>query len=169
MTLHTPRAAITLVFVSFGAAIGAWAGAIPQVTLASGIDNFQLGLGLTVLTLATVAVMSLGGAIGRRFSNRAVLLVAIPAFALSTSLLLVSSAPWLFFASLVLFGASIGLTDVFMNAEASAIEHDMRRPIFTAFHGSASAGLPVFAIASSLVSTSIGTRSEERRVGKECS
>src|SRR6185295_15644800 len=105
------------------------------VALASGIDQYQLGLGLTVLTLATVAVMSLGGAIGRRFSNRAVLLFAIPAFALSTSLLLVSSAPWLFFTSLVLFGASIGLTDVFMNAEASAIEHDMRRPIFTAFHG----------------------------------
>jgi predicted MFS family arabinose efflux permease len=101
--------------------------------------------------------MSLGGAIGRSFSNRAVLLFAVPAFALSTSLLLVSSAPWLFFASLVLFGASIGLMDVFMNAEASAIEHDMRRPIFTAFHGSASAGLPVFAIASSIVSTSIGT------------
>ncbi len=157
LTLHTPRAAITLVFVSFGAAIGAWAGAIPQVTSASGIDNFQLGLGLTVLTLATVAVMSLGGAIGRRFSNRAVLLFAIPAFALSTSLLLVSNAPWLFFTSLVLFGASIGLMDVFMNAEASAIEHDMRRPIFTAFHGSASAGLPVFAIASSIVSTNIGT------------
>ena len=157
MTFHTPRAAITLVFVSFGAAIGAWAGAIPQVASASGIDNFQLGLGLTVLTLATVAVMSLGGAIGRCFSNRAVLLFAIPAFALSTSLLLVSNAPWLFFASLILFGASIGLTEVFMNAEASAIEHDLRRPIFTAFHGSASAGLPVFAIASSIVSIKMGT------------
>lgn len=157
MTLRTPRAAMTLVFASFGAAIGAWAGAIPQVTSASGINNYQLGLGLTVLTLGTVAVMSLGGAIGRRFSNRAVLLFAIPAFALSTSLLLVSDAPWLFFTSLVLFGASIGFMDVFMNAEASAIEHDMRRPIFTAFHGSASAGLPVFAITSSLVSASIGT------------
>ena len=157
MTFHTPRAAITLVFVSFGAAIGAWAGAIPQITSASGIDNFQLGLGLTILTLATVAVMSLGGAIGRYFSNRAVLLFAIPAFALSTGLLLVSNAPWLFFASLVLFGASIGLTGVFMNAEASAIEHDLRRPIFTAFHGSTSAGLPVFAIASSIVSTKMGT------------
>ena len=82
MTFRSPRAAITLVFASFGAAIGAWAGAIPQVTLASGIDNFQLGLGLTVLTLATVTLMSLGGAIGRRVSNRAVLLFAIPAFAL---------------------------------------------------------------------------------------
>jgi MFS family permease len=157
ITLRTPRAAITLVFASFGAAVGAWAGAIPQVTHASGIDSFQLGLGLTASTLATVSTMALGGVIGRRLSNRAVLLVAIPLFALVTMLLLISTSSWFFFASLVLFGASIGLTDVFMNSEASAIEHDMRKPIFTAFHGSASAGLPVFAIASSIVSTSMGT------------
>ena len=75
ITLKTPRAAITLVFAGFGAAVGAWAGAIPQVTHASGINNYQLGLGLTASTLATVSTMALGGIIGRRFSNRAVLLL----------------------------------------------------------------------------------------------
>lgn len=155
--LRHPRAAIMLVFAGFGAVIGAWAGSIPQVTEASGINNFQLGLGLTASTLATVATMALGGTIGRHFSNRAVLLFAIPAFALATSLLLMSASPLLFFASLILFGTSIGLMDVFMNAEASAIEHDMRKPIFTTFHGSASAALPVFAIASSIISTTLGT------------
>lgn len=157
INLRHPRAAIMLVFAGFGAVIGAWAGSIPQVTEASGINNFQLGLGLTALTLATVATMALGGTIGRHISNRAVLLFAIPAFALATSLLLMSASPVLFFTSLVLFGASIGLMDVFMNAEASAIEHDMRKPIFTTFHGSASAALPVFAIASSIISTTLGT------------
>ena len=44
-----------------------------------------------------------------------------------------------------------------MNAEASAIEHDLRRPIFTAFHGSVSIAVAVFAIASSFVSTMAGT------------
>jgi MFS family permease len=157
INLRHPRAAIMLVFAGFGAVIGAWAGSIPQVTEASGINNFQLGLGLTALTLATVATMALGGTIGRHISNRAVLLFAIPAFALATSLLLISASPLLFFTSLILFGASIGLMDVFMNAEASAIEHDMRKPIFTTFHGSASAALPVFAIASSIISTTLGT------------
>jgi MFS family permease len=33
----------------------------------------------------------------------------------------------------------------------------MRKPIFTTFHGSASAALPVFAIASSIISTTLGT------------
>lgn len=158
INLRHPRAAIMLVFAGFGAVIGAWAGAIPKVTEAAGINNFQLGLGLTASTLATVATMALGGAIGRHISNRTVLLFAIPAFALATCLLLTATLPPLFFTSLVLFGASIGLMDVFMNAEASAIEHDMRKPIFTAFHGSASAALPVFAIASSIISTTLGTQ-----------
>lgn len=157
LNLHSPRTAITLVFASFGAAVGAWAGAIPQVTQASGISSYQLGLGLMASTLATVSTMALGGIIGRRFSNRTVLLVAIPLFAAVTMLHLIAASPWLFFTSLVLFGASIGLTDVFMNAEASAIEQNMRKPIFAAFHGSASAAMPVFALASSIVSTTMGT------------
>ncbi len=44
-----------------------------------------------------------------------------------------------------------------MNAEASAIEHDLRRPIFTTFHGSVSIAVALFAIASSFVSTMAGT------------
>ena len=44
-----------------------------------------------------------------------------------------------------------------MNAEASAIEHDLRRPIFTAFHGSVSIAVALFAIASSFVSTMAST------------
>ena len=51
--------------------------------------------------------------------------------------LLVAASPWLFFASLAAFGAVLGFLDMAMNAEASAIEHDLRRPIFrkTAAYG----------------------------------
>ena len=60
-----------LVFAAFGAAVGCWAGAIPQVMAAAGIDSYQLGLGLTASTLATVAAMALGGIIGRQlFKSR---------------------------------------------------------------------------------------------------
>jgi hypothetical protein len=54
-------------------------------------------------------------------------------------------------------GVAFGLTDLFMNAEAVAIERDLRRPVFTAFHGSVSIGVAVMAIVSSFVSTSLGT------------
>jgi MFS family permease len=157
MNFRTPRAALMLVFAGFGAAVGCWAGAIPQVMAATGTDSFHLGIGFTLSSLAGVSAMALGGIIGRRFSNRIVMLSVIPVLALNTILLLVATEPWLFFASLIAFGGILGFVDMAMNAEASAIEHDLRRPIFTAFHGSVSIAIALFAIASSFVSTLVNT------------
>ena len=157
MNLRTPRAALMLVFAGFGAAVGCWAGAIPQVMAATGTDSFHLGIGFTLSSLAGVTAMALGGIIGRRFSNRVVMLSVIPLLALNTMLLLVATQPWLFFASLIAFGGILGFLDMAMNAEASAIEHDLRRPIFTTFHGCVSIAIALFAIASSFVSTMVNT------------
>ena len=133
INFHTPRAAIMMVFAAFGAAVGCWAGAIPQVIAAAGINSFDLGLGFTLNSLAGVSAMALGGMIGRRFSNRGVMLAVLPVLALNIVLLLVAASPWLFFASLAAFGAVLGFLDMAMNAEASAIEHDLRRPFSPPF------------------------------------
>jgi predicted MFS family arabinose efflux permease len=152
----SPRAAIMLVFAAFGASVGAWAGAIPLVTTASHIDKYAMGLGLTASSLATVGVMSLGGVVGKHLSNRTMMLITIPVLALVTIALLMSASPTPFFAALIAFGAVLGIMDLFMNAEASAIEHDVGRPIFTAFHGSVSITIALFAIISSYVTTLYG-------------
>jgi MFS family permease len=157
MSLHTPRAAVMMVFAGFGAAVGSWAGAIPQVMAATGTDSFHLGIGFALSALAGVSAMALGGIIGRRFSNRIVMLSVIPLLALNVLLLLVATQPWLFFASLIAFGGVLGFVDMAMNAEASAIEHDMRRPIFTTFHACVSLAIALFAIVSSFVSTIVNT------------
>ena len=157
MYFHTPRAAIMMVFAGFGAAVGCWAGAIPQVTSAAGIDSFNLGLGFTLSSLAGVTAMAFGGMIGRRFSNRSVMLGVLPLLALNLTLLLVATSFWLFFASMIAFGAVLGFLDMAMNAEASAIEHDLRRPIFTTFHGSVSITIAFFAIVSSFMSAMVST------------
>jgi MFS family permease len=157
MNFRTPRAAIMMVFAAFGASVGCWAGAIPHVITAVGIESFDLGLGFTLNSLAGVSAMALGGMIGRRFSNRSVMLAVLPLLAVNIILLLLATSPWLFFASLTAFGAVLGFLDMAMNAEASAIEHDLRRPVFTAFHGSVSIAVAVFAIASSFISTMAGT------------
>ena len=101
MNFHTPRAAVMMVFAGFGAAVGCWAGAIPHVITAAGIDSFDLGHGLTLSSLAGVTAMALGGMIGRRFSNRIVMLGVLPLLALNIILLLVATSPWLFFVSLL--------------------------------------------------------------------
>lgn len=155
--IPSPRATLTVVFVSFGVAVGALAGSMPTVMRNASISAEMLGLGLTLSTLLTVGAMSLGGHLARHASNRAMLLAVLPVFALSLfAYLTAQSVPWFFLAFLPM-GACFGLTDLFMNAEAVAIEHDMRRPVFLTFHAALSAGVGVMAVTASYLATEAGT------------
>lgn len=156
-TLVSTRSAITTVFVSFGIAIGALAGSMPSVMRNAGIDAETFGLGLTISTVLTVGAMSVGGQIARFASNRTVLLWVLPAFALSLGAYLTAASPVWFFLTIPVMGLCFGLTDLFMNAEAVALEHDVRRPIFMTFHGGVSAGVGAMAVAASWLSTQWGT------------
>lgn len=153
----SPRTAITSVFVSFGIAIGALAGSMPTVMRNAGIDAETFGLGLTLSTVLTVGAMSVGGHIARVASNRAVLLGVLPAFALSLGAYLTAASPGWFFLTIPVMGLCFGLTDLFMNAEAVALEHDLRRPVFMSFHGGVSAGVGVMALVASWLSNQWGT------------
>lgn len=145
------------VFLAFGGAVGLWSGAVPTITDAAGIDDASLGLGLTAYTLVYVLAMYFGGMLARFATNRGIILWGLPLAALAGSALLLAATPFMFLASLILFGAILGLLDLFMNAEGSYIEADLKRPIFTAFHGCASAGIALFAILGSLLSVGLGT------------
>lgn len=153
----SPRTAITTVFVSFGIAIGALAGSMPSVMRNAGIGAETFGLGLTLSTVLTVGAMSVGGQIARFASNRAVLLAVLPAFALSLGAYLTAASPMWFFITIPIMGLCFGLTDLFMNAEAVALEHDLRRPVFMTFHGGVSAGVGVMAVGASWLSIEWGT------------
>jgi hypothetical protein len=161
MTTHSDlrqRISIMAVFAAFGSAIGTIAGAMPVVLANAGVGSFAFGVGLTLSTLLTVTIMSLGGTIARFTSNRTVLLWSLPAFAALVSLLLVSPSPVWFFAAFLLVGIVFGFTDLFMNAEAAAVEHDLGRPVFTAFHGCVSVAVAGFAILQSYVAVKVGLR-----------
>jgi MFS family permease len=146
-----------VVFAAFGAAVGALAGSIPTIMREASISNSTMGLGLMVSTLMTVLAMTLGGVIAQRFNHRVVLLVTLPLFALCLAAYLMSQSVAWFYLAIIPMGFAFGSTDLFMNAEATAIEHDLRRPIFTTFHGCVSVALAVCAIVSSFLSTQIGT------------
>ena len=154
--LGTPRAAIMAVFAAFGAIFGTFAGSVPQLFTHYGLSNASYGIGITVMSAATVAAMGLSGRIARHVSHRYLLLAVLPAA--WVMLLALFSATWqpLFFLFAALLGALAGVLDVIMNAEGGAIEVDMKRPVYTAFHGSVSLSLAVFAILSSILSTEYG-------------
>jgi MFS family permease len=103
-----------------------------------------------------VAVMGFGGALARRFSHPRILLASLPLLGLTLVLMLTGKSPSMLFVIMFIHGLLIGVTDVIMNAEGSAIEHDLKRPVFTAFHACLSASLAASAIASSYLTTMSG-------------
>lgn len=151
-----PRTALMLVFAAFGASVGGWAGSIPLINRNAEINTYEFGLCLTASTIAAVITMGLCGKLGNYVSNRIVILSVLPALgALALIMFTAQSAP-VFVISLIVFSMLLGICDVFMNAEASAIEQDLQKPIFTAFHGAASLGMAVFGILSSIISNTFG-------------
>ncbi len=148
--------AIMAVFAAFGAIVGAFAGSVPQLMAQSSLNNASYGIGITIMTAATVAAMGLSGTLARYFSHRALLLALLPSQLVLTFLMLTGTSTLLFFIIAPLFGIAGGAMDVIMNAEGGAIEADLKRPVYTAFHGSVSLSIAFFAIVSSLLSTSYG-------------
>jgi MFS family permease len=157
-----------LVFAAFGAVVGAFSGAIPALVRQTGVSSESLGLALTGLTIATILVMAFGGALSRRFSNRSLLLAALPLLALTLAAMLMAKTAALLIASMLAHGLVIGLTDVIMNAEGSAVENDLKRPVFTAFHGSVSVSIACFAILSSFLTTRFGPGSSAAAASLLC-
>ena len=149
----TPRAAIMAVFFAFGAMVGGFSGSFPVIMASSSIGRFEFGLGTMLSMLADVIAMSAAGAISRRYSNRTMLLVLLPALGLAAYAFMTSSSPVTFFIANIAYGAAMGGTDIFMNGEGSAIERDMGKPVFSTFHGAASCSIPIFALLGSFLST----------------
>lgn len=154
--LSTPRTATMLVFAAFGAVVGAFSGSIPALVRQTGITSEIFGLALTGLTLANIVVMALGGAMSRRFDGRHVLLAALPLLALSLAAMMLAQTVALFIAAMLAHGLVLGVTDLTMNAEGSAVENDLKRPVFTGFHGCVSLALALFAILSSFLTARVG-------------
>jgi MFS family permease len=152
-----PRLAIMAVFAAFGVGVGALSGSMAAVTRTAGIDSYDLGLALMFNTVISVVIMSSGGVIARHLPTRNALLVSLPFFAIVLALVLVSRSPSHFYLGLAGLGLAMGWTDVTMNAEGSAIENDLRQPIFTQFHGAASAAMAATAIVASFLSEYFGT------------
>lgn len=145
-----------LVFSAFGAVVGAFSGSIPAIVRQADVSSETLGLALTVLTIATIMVMAFGGSLSRRFQSRSLLLAALPLLAATLAAMLMAKSASVLIAAMLAHGLVLGLADVIMNAEGSAVENDLKRPVFTAFHGSVSISLAAFAILSSYITAFYG-------------
>ena len=152
----TPRFTILIVFAAFGTLVGSNAGSFPilvkQAAVSREAFGFMGGLGM----LANIVALSLGGVINRHADHRTMLLIMLPLGWLSLWYTLLVGSPLSYGLSVILFSFILGTTDIFMNAEASFVEQEVGKPIFSSFHGSAMYGIAFGGLCSSLVSTWYG-------------
>ena len=152
----TPRVAVTLTFMAFGAVMGSQIGAFPVLKQQTGADAFIFGLLASFGTLANIAAMSLGGAIAKRFDHRSVLLFILPVDFAALAYALTVNTIFAFGLSFVFINFAIGCTDLFMNAEAGVVEHEAKKPIFASFHGAVLLSMGFFGLVSGFIAVTYG-------------
>ena len=138
--LGAARWAVSTIFLLNGAGIGVWAAHVPLVQARAGIATGMLGFLLLTIAGGAVSAMPLSGWLSGRWGTRAVVIGSGLLFALTSALLMnVAGIVPLFLAAYV-FGASNGVLDVAMNANASEVEAARGIPTMSSFHGFFSLG-----------------------------
>ena len=152
----TPRMAIVLTFMAFGAMVGANVGAIPVLVAQSGVTPLIFGFMAALGTVANIAAMSLGGWINRHFDHRSVLLFIMPVVYAALVFTLSVHSVLSFAVSMIVINLGLGTLDIFMNAEGAVVEHDLGRAIFSSYHGAVMYAIGAFSIIGSVIATSYG-------------
>jgi MFS family permease len=134
------RWAISAIFLLNGAGIGLWAAHVPVVQARAGIDTGTLGLLLLTIAGGAISAMPLSGWLAGRWGTRAVVLGSGALFALTSALLMNVGGVVALFLAAYAFGASNGVLDVAMNANASEVETARGVPTMSSFHGFFSLG-----------------------------
>ncbi len=152
----SPRTAVTLTFLAFGALMGALVGAIPVLKAQTGVDAFTFGILAALSTAANILALGLGGVFARWFDHRSMMLCIMPVgLAALLAALMVQSA-WAFGVTFILFNFCLGILDLFMNAEASVVEHDGGKPVFASFHAAVLYAIGAAGLASGFIAVNFG-------------
>jgi MFS family permease len=134
------RWAISIIFLLNGTGIGLWAAHVPLVQARAGIDTGVLGLLLLTIAGGAIAAMPLSGWLSGRWGTRAITLASGGLFAATLALLMNVDGLLPLFLAAFAFGASNGVLDVSMNANASEVETARGIPTMSSFHGFFSLG-----------------------------
>ena len=147
----SPRRAPTLAgFAALGLFWGAWAALLPSIQRALDASKGALGVALFFVAVGSLpAMLFLAGPLIGRFGSRAVAW-SCAAFAAATVLPGLATTLPALAAALVLAGATSGVLDVGINAQAAQIERASGRRLMPLAHGLYSTGVLVGAVAAGL-------------------
>lgn len=134
------RRAVRLVFLVNGSVLAGWAPLVPVVQGRLGLNAGELGVVLLCLGIGAILAMPATAPLIARLGSRAPLLVGGGLFCLCLPLLPLAPSGPLLGLGLFLLGASNGVLDVTMNAQAVLVEHRSPRPVMSSIHAIFSLG-----------------------------
>lgn len=137
---------VIAVFVLHAVAMGSLQTRIPDVQLAVGLNDAQLGLALTGLPAGALSVFLFSGSIIARFGPRRTLLAFLPIQTLSGGLVAVAPDFWSMAVLLFFMGVGSAVTNIAMNVEADRIEVASGRRLMNTCHGAWSIGFLAVAL-----------------------
>ena len=134
---------IVALFLVHALALGAIHTRIPDIQLALGLSEAQLGLVLIGQPLGALSMFLFASRIIERFSPRLVILVMMPLVTISAALITIIPHPAAMFGLLAINGVGFSLTNIAINVEADRIEAASGARIMNTCHGAWSIGFLV--------------------------
>ncbi|MFJ9805833.1 MFS transporter [Streptomyces wuyuanensis] len=138
--LTRARYAVAAVFCVHGAVTGSFATRIPWIQDHAGVSAGQLGLALAFPAVGASLAMPLAGAVSHRYGARTALRGLLALWTLALALPALSPNVYALCATLFVYGATAGMSDVAMNALGVEVENRLDRSIMSGLHGMWSVG-----------------------------
>ncbi len=139
-SLRRARIATMALFFIAGMMYASWGVNVPTVRDRFHLDPAMLSMALFAVAGGSIAAMATNASWIARVGTRRACLAGGLTMSACAALILVVPSYWLLLPVLAVFGAGMATLDVAMNAEASAVEEAVGRPIMSSLHGMFSAG-----------------------------
>lgn len=137
----SPRAAVNTFFFINGFIFANWASRIPRLQEDYGMNNIDLGYMLLAHSIGAFIAMPVTGWLIHHYGSKSVTFWSGFLFTIIFCLLPFSLSLTILFIPFFLMGASTGILDVAMNAQAVDVERELRKPVMTFFHALFSIGM----------------------------
>jgi MFS family permease len=132
------RLAVALFYFGMGLCFASWAGRIPDIKTALGLNDAHFGTILFAMPVGQFLMMPFSGKLVTRFGSSGVLLFAVPAYTLILCLIGLVSTGWQLAMVLFLFGLAGNMCNISINTQGVTVERWYGRQIMASFHGSRS-------------------------------
>jgi predicted MFS family arabinose efflux permease len=155
------RRGTAIVFAVHGCVTGSFAARVPWIASHVGLDVGHLGLALLMPGIGALIAMPFSGRLAHRYAFRPLVAATIAAWCAALVLPALPTAFAPLCVVLLVFGATAGLADMAMNAEAVFVEKTVGRSVMSSFHGFWSVGVLAGSALSALAShADVDTRAQ---------